>query len=229
MLNNNFNELVKKYESYNSKRREKKLLYLLGLTALLAAGFFFITNSEFITKSFQKLTPESEGTAQVVTKEVKEKVVVKEPTKEIELKETKKIEKVEVKEPKRTKVATPKSENLPNKLYKRDTKDVKSNNKFQLEVKERKNLYELLMKDKDDNSYSSAVNIARFYYNENNYEKAVTWAVKASKKDPSRSLAWIIYAKSKVKEGKSKVAKKALSIYLKHTESKEVRDLLDSL
>ncbi len=224
MLNNNFSELVKKYERYNSKRREKKLLYLLGLTALLAAGFFFITNSEFITKSFKKVTPEDNISQTVETKEIQ----LKEP-KKVEVVKAKTIEELKTIEPKRTKVATPKSENLPNKVYKRDTKDIKHGNKFQLEVKERKNLYELLMKDKKESSYNSAVNIAKFYYDEKNYEKAVTWAVKASKKDPSQSQAWIVYAKSKAKQGKNKVAKKALSIYLKHTDSKEVQNLLDSL
>ncbi len=86
-----------------------------------------------------------------------------------------------------------------------------------------------MTKDKEQSSYKSAVDIASFYFEEKDYDKAVIWAVKASKKDPKQSLPWILYAKSKASLGKTKVAQKALSIYLKHTNSKEVQNLLDNL
>lgn len=216
MLNNNFGELVKKYERHTSARRGKKIFLLFALATILAGGFFLISQSDFIVNSFKKVNPESSMQVEVnnpevpINETIKEEVVVEEPIK-------------------RVKVSTPKTKELPNKVYKRTAKKIDKENPFQLEVKERKNLYSLLTRDKELNSYSSAVDIAKFYYAEKNYEKAVTWAVKASKKDPKQSRSWIIYAKSKASLGKSKVAKKALSIYLKHTNSKEVRNLLDSL
>ena len=218
MLNNNFGELVKKYERYTIKRRQKKLLSLLGLAAIIAAGFFFISKSEFIVNSFKKTTPESSTQAEVKTSNDPVQEIVKEETTQPE------------KEPlKRVKVNTPKTEELPNKVYNRSEKKIEESNPFQLEVKERKNLYSLLTKDKEDGNYKSAVNVASFYFEEKDYDKAVTWAVKASKKDPKQSLPWIIYAKSKAALGKTKVAQKALSIYLKHSNSKEVQNLLDNL
>ncbi len=214
MLNNNFGELVRKYERHTSERRRKKLLSLLGLTAIIAGGFFFISKSEFIVNSFKMTTPEADINTPTITTDKEIKNTIKQP---------------EDKAPNRIKVATPKTEELPNKVYKRSEKKIEKSNPFQLEVKERKNLYSLLTKDKEQNSYHSAVNVASFYFEEKDYEKAVTWAVKASKKDPKQSLPWILYAKSKASLGKTKVAQKALSIYLKHTNSKEVQNLLDNL
>ena len=216
MLNNNFGELVKKYERYTSARRGKKIFLLLALATILAGGFFLISQSEFIVNSFKKTHPESN-----IQTDIK--------TPDIQVKEDLDKEIIEKEPLKRVKVDTPKSEELPNKVYKREVKKIEKENPFQLEVKERKNLYALLTNDKEKNSYKSAVDIAKFYFEEKNYDKAVTWAVKASKKDPKQSQPWIIYAKSKASLGKAKVAKKALSIYLKHTDSKEIRDLLDSL
>jgi len=217
MLNNSFRELVRKYERYNSKRRTKKFLSLLGLAAIISSGFLLIYNSQFIINSFKKTEPETVQ-KEVVTNKNEQRVTNVPVTKETE---TKSVQRV--------KVTTPKSEELPNKVYKRETKKIEKTNPFQLEVKERKNLYSLLTKDKEQNSYQSAIDIAKFYFDEKNYKQAVIWSVKASKKDPKQSQPWIIYAKSKAHLGKTKVAKKALSIYLKHTESKEVRDLLDTL
>jgi predicted Zn-dependent protease len=216
-LNNNFGELVKKYEKYTSERRQKKLVALLGLLAVIGAGFLFISKSEFIVNSFKKTTPETKIVTPVV--ETKKEEVIKK----------KEFKQPETKTPKRVKVDTPKSENLPNKIYKRDTKKIEKSNPFQLEVKERKNLYSLLTKEKKQNSYQSAINIASFYFEEKDYDKAISWAVKASKKNPKQSRPWIIYAKSKASLGKTKVAQKALSIYLKHTNSKEVQNLLNNL
>ena len=232
MLNNNFGELVKKYERYTNARRRKKLLYLLALTAVIAAGFFFISKNEFIVNRFKNSNPEHSVQADVKTLNERIKNIPK-TEKEI-IQPAEEPVKEEIKQPeekplKRVKVDTPKTEDLPNKVYKRSEKKIEDSNPFKLEVKERKTLYSLLKRDKDQNSYSSAVNVAGFYFDEEDYEKAITWAVKASKKEPKKSRPWIIYAKSKAHLGKTDVAKKALSIYLKHTNSKEVQNLLDTL
>jgi len=219
MLNNNFTELVKKYDTYRNNIRQKKLLSLLGLTAIIAGGFFFISKSEFIVNSFKKTSPETEIKTTIVKKEVvppKEEIVQK-------------VEEVQKDSIKRIKVETPKEKELPSKIYKRAERKIKKDTPFKLEVKERKSLFTLLSKDKKEDSYQSAINVAKFYFEEKNYDKAVTWSVKASKKDPKQSKPWIIYAKSKASLGKTKVAKKALSLYLKHTNSPEVQNLLDKL
>ncbi len=226
MLNNNFNELVKKYEKYQSKKRDKLLLFILIVLALFLAGFYLVANSSFIMNSFKMTTPEKS----IKVQEEKIKTDVISEKKEIEKNDTVvKKEQVVPKPIERVNVDTPKSQKLPDKVYSRTSKEIKQDETFKLEVKERKSLYKLLVADKEQNSYGSALSVAKFYYSEKNYEKTVAWAVKASKKDSKQSLPWILYAKSKVILGQSKVAKKALSLYLKHNNSKEAQKLLDTL
>ncbi len=215
MLNNNFNELVRKYKRYRAKRREMVLLSILGFIVVVVGGIFLVTRSEFVNKSFQMTTPESE-------------VKVQHELNNTDKLATKTEEKIE--EPiKKIEVETPKSQDLPNQVYSRSAKELQDGSSLKLEVDERKNLYKLLTTDKRENSYQSAVDIAEFYFKDKNYQQSVIWSVKASKKDPKESLPWIIYAKSKIALGKPKVAQKALAVYLKHTESKEVRELFESL
>ena len=226
MLNNNFNELVKKYDKYRSKRRDRLLLFILVVIAICMAGFYLVTNSNFIMNSFKMTSTESNMTVSEAKKDdnknqttdiIKKDEITSKPA-------TPKEQPIQ-----RVKVDTPKSGDLPDQVYKRTSKEIKEENPFKLEVKERKSLYNLLTQDKEQNSYQSAIRIAQFYFEEKNYDQTVIWSVKASKKNPKQSLPWILYAKSKAALGKTKVAKKALSLYLKHSDSKEVRDLLDTL
>ncbi len=228
MLNNNFNELVKKYEKYQNRKRDKLLLFILVVIALCLAGFYFVTNSSFIMNSFKMTTPEK---SEVAIKDDVKKVVNDNETKEAEVQKDVAVKKEEDKSKvvPRVEVETPKSQELPDKVYSRTSKDTNKDETFKLEVKERKSLYKLLVADKERNSYSSALNIAKFYYDEKDYQKSIIWSVKASKKDAKQSLPWILYAKSKVILGQPKVAKKALSLYLKHNNSKEAQKLLDTL
>ncbi len=225
MLNNNFNELVKKYEKYQSRKRDKLLLFILIVLALCLAGFYLVANSSFIMNSFKEATPEKSEIVQEKIKDASDN-----ETKTIAVqKDAVTKEEVVTKPVARVQVDTPKSQELPDKIYNRAAKEIKQDETFKLEVKERKSLYKLLVADKEQNSYESALSVAKFYYSEKNYEKTVTWAVKASKKDSKQSLPWILYAKSKVILGQSKVAQKALSLYLKHNNSKEAQKLLDTL
>lgn len=207
MLNNNFKQLVRKYERYRGSKIKKIVFSVLALVALLVFGFYAVYNSKKIVQIFKE--PQ-------VEKAVQKKI-------QVEKKQEEDIA------PTRVEVKTPKDEKLPDEVYKRNTKDISNKNKFKLEAKEKKNLYKLLTDDKELESYQSAVEVAKFYFEEKNHNRTITWSVKASKRDPRQSLPWILYAKSKVFQGRVEVAKKALKIYLKHTEAKDVRDLYDSL
>ena len=87
----------------------------------------------------------------------------------------------------------------------------------------------MLVAYKDKKTYKTAIKIAQFYMLQKEYEKAVKWAVEASKKDPTQAQSWIIYAKAKKALGKPEVAKRALTIFLKHNYSQAAQDLLNSL
>jgi len=217
MLNNNFSKLIKLYEKYQKKQRMKMLVKLLGILLLLAAAYLIYLQRQ-TAQNTQAPTPQTNTTAVSKTDDttIKPQPEQKEEQTQVTFQ--------------KTKVATPKEENMPSQLQKRTpSENKKEEAPMQLQMTQREGLYKMLVDYKDNKSYVTAIKIAQFYLLQKEYEKAVKWAVEASKKDPSQAQSWIIYAKAKKALGKPEVAKRALSIYLKHNHSKEAKALLDSL
>jgi len=216
MLNNNFSKLIKLYEKYQKKQRMKMLIKLLGIILLLTIVYLIYLQQR--TSQDTTTAPASELNNTSVTTTAAEQ-------KEIDKKEEEHTQPVQ-----RTKVDTPKEENMPKQVQKRTPSDNKTTEQpMQLQMTQREGLYKMLVDYKDNKSYVTAIKIAQFYLLQKEYEKAVKWAVEASKKDPSQAQSWIIYAKAKKALGKPEVAKRALSIYLKHNHSQEAKALLNSL
>ncbi|HHD77902.1 MAG TPA: hypothetical protein ENK97_03890 [Campylobacteraceae bacterium] len=217
MLNNNFSKLVKLYEKYQRQQRNRMLLKVLGLVVLAGAGYLTYDRLSTQTNRPEPVSVAA-GNDTVTPAAAPASVTQKAPpeTAPAPLK--------------RTVVQTPKTEAMPKTLQKRTPpKTKKKPETFQLKVSQRESLYKLLVNYKDRKSYDAAIKIARFYLQEKDYNKAVKWAVEASKKDPSQEESWLIYARAKKALGKPEVAKRALSIYLKHNYSQPAQNLLDSL
>ncbi len=217
MLNNNFSKLVKLYGKYKARERNKRILKIfLPIFLILGILFLFLQNSNNSSlENNQTTTKENE--TKTVKKEEPKKQTLSHVEKE---KPQKQIEKTTVK--------TPEVQDMPKHIIKK-TKSSEPEESFKLKITQRESLYNLLLNHKNQKSYSTAIKIAQFYLNEKDYEKAVKWAVEASKKDPSQAQSWIIYAQAKKALGKPEVAKKALSIFLKHNYSQQAQNLLDSL
>lgn len=209
MLNNNFSKLVKLYKKYEQQQRNKMLLKLFAVVALVAGGWFLFTQATHPT-------PSAEQSAVTTAPTVAKPAAVAVPVQKTVV-ETPKVEKM----PKEVTRRTP--------VHKSTHRQKKADETFQLKVTQRKSLYKLLVDYKDQKSYDAAIKIAQFYLAEKDYDKAVKWAVEASKKDPSQAESWIVYARAKKALGKPEVAKRALSIYLKHNYSQTAQNLLDSL
>jgi tetratricopeptide (TPR) repeat protein len=216
MLNNNFSKLVKLYREYEKKRRNQRLLKLFGIVAIIGTAWFLydqIATKQLVSDQVVQTTS-SESSAQSQSQTVQHR------ENRSSANETKPL--------KKTAVETPKTDSMPKQVTKRKPSR-KREEPFQLKVKQRESLYKLLVAYKDQKSYSNAIKIARFYLEEKEYEKAVKWAVEASKKDPTKADSWIVYAQAKKALGKTDVAKRALSIFLKHNHSQTAQNLLDSL
>ncbi len=219
MLNNNFSKLVKLYEKYQKQQRNQILLKLFGVVALLAGGYFIyeqVSSRTAQTESVETATQETAPAAETANSATATPAV-ETPQKE------------HVRPLQKTIVSTPKTESMPKVVHKRKPTKSKKQETFQLKVTQRESLYKLLVDYKDKKSYNAAIRIARFYLQEKDYNKAVKWAVEASKKDPAQAESWIIYARAKKALGKPDVAKQALGIYLKHNYSQPAQNLLDSL
>lgn len=203
MLNNDFNVLVQKYKQYKkhkSKKRNRRILLLIMIGALA----YYISTLNFKAPS------------DVVQKDESKTVKKIEETDTISTQEL--LEKAPQKE----------EENLSKEVVpKKKVKRVKKSG-LKVTTKE-KSLYQLLENQAQSKSYSSTIAVANFHYSKKEYQKAVKWAIEASKKNKSKERPWIVYAKSKKALGKEDIAKKALTLFLKRNQSQEVQELLNSL
>ncbi len=217
MLNNNFSKLVKLYGKYKARERNKRILKIFLPLFIVGAIALTILQNRNNTPVEDNRTNLKENKTQTEKKEEPKEKTLSHVEKE---KPQKQIQKTEVK--------TPEVQQMPKHIIK-NSKPAAPQESFKLKITQRESLYNLLLNHKNQKSYSTAIKIAQFYLNEKDYEKAVKWAVEASKKDPSQAQSWIIYAQAKKAMGKPDVAKKALSIFLKHNYSQQAQNLLDSL
>jgi ABC-type Na+ efflux pump permease subunit len=103
-------------------------------------------------------------------------------------------------------------------------------NQHRLQVTTQASSLEQLTKNQEKyKNYSSTIALANYHFSKKEYKEAVKWSIAASKKNNSKVRPWIVYAKSKLADGKVDIAKKALELYLKKYKSKEAQDLLDKL
>ncbi|WP_434658379.1 tetratricopeptide repeat protein [Sulfurimonas sp. NW9] len=75
-------------------------------------------------------------------------------------------------------------------------------------------------------NYAVALVIARNYYKEGNYKKAIVWAKKANQLNKSDAQSWIIYAKSLYALHQDAKARQLLHIYLQYENSDAAQSLL---
>ncbi|WP_434637653.1 CDC27 family protein [Sulfurimonas sp. NW7] len=75
-------------------------------------------------------------------------------------------------------------------------------------------------------NYAVALVIARNYYKEGNYKKAIVWAKKANQLNKSDAQSWIIYAKSLYALHQGAKARQLLHIYLQYENSDAAQSLL---
>ncbi len=205
MLNNDFNELVKKYDRYKlqkKKSRNRRILFLIMIGALA----YYIS-----TLNFSKPIM------------IEDKNETPKATQESNTSITPIITKAEVNETKEENI----TKNLPPK---REVKKVSTPKRSGLKVTtNEKSLYQLLEHQAQSQSYSATIAVANYHYSKKSYQKAIKWAIEASKKNKSKVRPWIVYAKSKKALGKDEIAKKALTLFLKRHPSQEAQELLNSL
>lgn len=71
-----------------------------------------------------------------------------------------------------------------------------------------------------------ALFLAEVYYKKGEYKKAEYWALQTNKIDNTIDKSWIIFAKSKFKQGQKHEAIRILEAYLKRLDSEEAKKLL---
>ncbi len=209
MLNNDFNVLVKKYKQYKQQKKKSRNRRILLLIIIGALAYYIST------LNFSKpIRIEDKNETLKAIKENNKSIA---PI----------VKKNEINNTKETKAEQNFTKKIPPK---RKVKKVSTPKRSGLKVTtNEKSLYQLLENQAQSQSYSATIAIANYHYSKKAYQKAIKWAIEASKKNKSKVRPWIVYAKSKKALGKDEIAKKALTLFLKRHQSQEAQELLNSL
>ena len=224
MLNNNYNELVKKYEKYQNKQITSLLLKIILVVVIVCIGIYY-----FLKQSTQNSTKE-QVPKKMVDKPIEQKKPVAKPKENIKTKPQEIQKQVKPKNIEK-KHQPPKQKSNNQQLSKQTTTKHKTieQNPIKLQVTKREELVNLLKEYDIKQNFTSSINLAKYYFENDRYQQSIKWAIKSSKFDPSASEPWILYAKTKQKQGRIKVAIRALDIYLRRYKSKEAQNLLNTL
>lgn len=85
---------------------------------------------------------------------------------------------------------------------------------------------ELMALHEREPRYETALRIAQFYFDQQEYLLASSWAKRANILDKESEGAWILYAKSEYARGNHERAKEILQLYLSNKSSSEAQTLL---
>ncbi|WP_456391666.1 CDC27 family protein [Nitratifractor sp.] len=77
--------------------------------------------------------------------------------------------------------------------------------------------------------YEDAMYLAKYYYGKKNYRKAEYWALQANTIDSSKEESWLIFGKSKAKQGRRADALRVLQAYYDRSGSTHVKELIDRI
>ena len=110
-----------------------------------------------------------------------------------------------------------------------ENKSVQSHRKIHLNIIKTSNIR--AYKDVEERFYQShdpadSIFLARIYYNKGKYLQAENWALRTNKVNADIEESWIIFAKSKAKQGYKNEAIGVLVPYIKRTNSSVAKDVL---
>ncbi len=102
------------------------------------------------------------------------------------------------------------------------------NNSFSIVLKNLDSTEKMIKIYNEEKTYSIALKIAKLFYKQKDYKKAVIWSKKANSIEPREEEAWLVYAKSEYALGHKKRAKAILKIYINNSNSQKAKELLVS-
>lgn len=99
----------------------------------------------------------------------------------------------------------------------------------QQEIQEHEKIAEIKERFKTSQDPKDSLYIAKYYYKKGEYKKAENWAVNTNNLDGDIEESWLIFAKSRAKQGFRVDAIKVLQSYYDETSSPKAKRLLDKL
>jgi len=112
---------------------------------------------------------------------------------------------------------------------KKKYEDILVPKKTEIDIQNREKAAELEDKFKVSQDPMDSLEVAKFYYKIGNYKKAESWAVNTNNLDGDIEESWLIFAKSRAKQGFRTDAIKVLQSYYDETKSNKAKILLKKL
>ncbi|WP_187648447.1 CDC27 family protein [Nitrosophilus labii] len=88
---------------------------------------------------------------------------------------------------------------------------------------------ELIKKFERTKDPKIAIFLSRIFYKDQDYKKALNWAIIANELDSQNAQSWILFAKASVKLGKKEEAIKALETFLSKNSSYKIKQILKEI
>ena len=82
---------------------------------------------------------------------------------------------------------------------------------------------------KMNKDYDDAMFLAKYYYAKRKYKRSEYWSMQANSIDSSQEDSWILFAKSKAKQGHRADALRVLQAYFDRTGSMKIKKLIDRI
>jgi tetratricopeptide (TPR) repeat protein len=88
---------------------------------------------------------------------------------------------------------------------------------------------DIKIKFSKNKNYKDSLRLAEIYYRDGQYTESEKWALITNNLNSDIEEGWLIFVKSKMKMGDYEEAQEVLDVYIKKTNSKEAKKLLDEI
>ncbi len=239
-------ELEKKWRKYKRKKIQKPIIIGSIATVLLIGSGLLL--STYLNKSNKKVIVKTTQTAQsnINTKSNNGAIIIKKVNNTNSLVNVKAtpqqannaqndngidISKAEIVEP-----------NVPDddirvigfnskdkKKIKKKYEDILIPNQSKEDIQDREKIADIEDRFKSYQDPKDSLKLAKIYYKKGDYKKAESWAVSTNNIDGDIEESWLIFAKSRAKQGFRKDAIKVLQSYYDETNSVKAKELLKKI
>jgi tetratricopeptide (TPR) repeat protein len=228
--------LEEQWRRYRRKRVARVLLALFAVIVVLAVplGYFFwkgeASQKEGATNPPEAAVSHSKAKGKTSPQSLQPPLAVNTPEKR-KSSASSKQSRTAVSTPKQTDMVISVSDRSGNVVEKSQGHTAQKSS-MQLQISDAKNsrvVKEIERRFPDTRDYDDAIYLARYYYAKQKYSKAEHWAMQANTIDSSQEESWLLYAKSKAKQGHRASALRILQAYYDQTGSLRAKLLIDRI
>ncbi len=226
-------ELEKKWKKYRRKKLVKPILFTLITLIIIGGGvigfkFFKLAKINIEKKTTNTVTKQDNNSSSLKNEE---KAIV---IKKISINKKTQDNNIDLSNAEIIKPNVPDDEirvigfdNKEKKEIVNKYKDIIAPNKKNIQIDPIAQEYEEKFQETQDPKDS--LFLAKYFYKKGNYKKAEFWAMKTNDIDGEIEDSWLIFAKSRAKQGYRVEAIKILQEYYDNTSSLKAKELLDKL